>query len=361
MIIKDLVLESYKANHSAVFKSSGNPSMRVSATAEVLRNGFVTRYWLDKTLIKNSGKECFIHAEVENDGKYLIAKRVWLSTEGKQVESSSRGFKNFALELHKPKINLSIKKSRLVDFEKLNEQPIKKLSDRFDPQRGDLVGFKFDNLFLEELDKRNSKNIRSLFPVENIVEFTITPDWRLVVGLGQASVYETNISIHHTYGVPFIPSSGIKGVLREYVNGLVLNGEVDKERFEVLFGENEKVSTTGKAIRGKITFFDAFPLKAPRLELDVMTPHYPDYYGKGKPPADWQSPNPVHFLTIGKGSIFRIRIGLAERTDDLIDDLKRWFMDALSNNGFGAKTAVGYGYLKLLDKEKYHATTPKTT
>jgi len=35
---------------------------------------------------------------------------------------------------------------------------------------------------------------------------------RMIVGLGDESVLETSIMLHHTYGVPYIPGSALKGL-----------------------------------------------------------------------------------------------------------------------------------------------------
>ena len=39
----------------------------------------------------------------------------------------------------------------------------------------------------------------------------------MVVGLGGESVYETSITLHHIYGIPYIPASSIKGVVRSWI------------------------------------------------------------------------------------------------------------------------------------------------
>ena len=43
-----------------------------------------------------------------------------------------------------------------------------------------------------------------------------TVDWRLIVGLGSENVQETNMTLHHIYGIPYIPGSAVKGVLRHW-------------------------------------------------------------------------------------------------------------------------------------------------
>src|SRR5437764_360207 len=46
------------------------------------------------------------------------------------------------------------------------------------------------------------------------VELRVTG--RLIVGLGADNILETGITLHHTYGVPFIPGSGLKGLAAHY-------------------------------------------------------------------------------------------------------------------------------------------------
>src|SRR6266699_2079206 len=48
--------------------------------------------------------------------------------------------------------------------------------------------------------------------------FDAALDWRMVIGLGGESVLETDITLHHLYGIPFIPGSALKGLTRAYVS-----------------------------------------------------------------------------------------------------------------------------------------------
>jgi len=41
---------------------------------------------------------------------------------------------------------------------------------------------------------------------------------RLAINLGSESVLETSIALHHSYGVPYIPGSAIKGVSAFYAH-----------------------------------------------------------------------------------------------------------------------------------------------
>ncbi len=237
------------------------------------------------------------------------------------------------------------------------------------------------------LKERQINHAKLLCPVTS-VPLELSPDYRLIVGLGNPSIYETSITLHHIYGFPYIPASAIKGVLRNYVINefFQLNDEelakVKKEDigqakeqkalkssidFCHIFGCPENSAKKNKddkqlAFIGDIIFFDSFPTQKPNLEMDVMTVHYPKYYGEGTlPPADWQQPNPIPFLTLknnpAKNRInkFQFIIGLrngAENRDISIGNYKGKLVEitasllfqALTNHGIGAKTAVGYGY-----------------
>jgi len=46
--------------------------------------------------------------------------------------------------------------------------------------------------------------------------FLVEVAWRLVVGLGLPSPLETGITLHHLYGIPYLPGSAIKGVTRNW-------------------------------------------------------------------------------------------------------------------------------------------------
>lgn len=229
----------------------------------------------------------------------------------------------------------------------------------------------FGNLFSKKASQiadRQTDAAENFFPNTGQLHSTaFKPEWRFVTGLGGHSVYETGITLHHIYGIPYIPASSIKGVLRSWIIHEIFGNNEGKaisesELFCKVFGcpssifvESEKRNYTSileKAHRGKVTFFDAFPLKSPIIEPDIMNPHYPEWYsGKpGKAPVDTDNPNPVFFLTV-KDTPFQFLIGSKTwnlETEKFWNDqsLGWWLENALSEHGIGAKTAVGYGYFK---------------
>lgn len=181
-------------------------------------------------------------------------------------------------------------------------------------------------------------------------EHTARPAWRFVSGLGMASPLEVNLVVHRIGGFPYIPGSSIKGAVRAYAEGEVGQpparpdaeaGGLDPRIVEV-FGAHDR--------QGQVVFFDAIPANAPRLELDVINVHYPEYYSDKKPPADWQSPVPVLFLAVGRSTSFTFAV--ASRSATLADQAMDWLRRAVETSGLGGKTAAGYGYFEPVGRRR---------
>lgn len=178
-------------------------------------------------------------------------------------------------------------------------------------------------------------------------------DWRMVVGLGGNSVLETNLTLHRNYSLPIIPGSALKGLTRSYATQedweVTISDEQGqpRQRKKAEADLNRLFGTLDQA--GSVIFFDAIPLKGQaKLELDVMTPHYPDYYQKNRPPSNDQSPVPITFLTVAKTTF---AFAIAPRTPtpgDRADTVLALALlkQALADYGVGGKTSAGYGYFR---------------
>lgn len=184
-------------------------------------------------------------------------------------------------------------------------------------------------------------------------------DGRLYLGLGEANPLESAVTLHHTYGVPFIPGSTIKGVVRHaFLAGYALSydaeqkkyrlGEDARQAFEILFGREpdpKRKDDIGNA--GYIVFNDAWWIpeknKNP-LAKEIVTVHHQAYYtSKGeKPASDFDSPNPNPQLAIQGSFLFSLE-GAAEWADFAMVLLQ----ETLNERGIGAKTASGYGFFKI--------------
>jgi len=99
------------------------------------------------------------------------------------------------------------------------------------------------------------------------------------------------------------------------------------------------------ASAGKVIFFDAVPANPAnlKLDLDVMNPHYSQYYQGSSPPADYLNPVPVFFLTIGLGSEFLFAVAAKNKDASLAQQAQGWLQAGLREMGVGAKTVAGYG------------------
>jgi CRISPR-associated protein Cmr6 len=199
--------------------------------------------------------------------------------------------------------------------------------------------------------QRWRKAVEALAPATRIAEATV--QGRMVVGLGAESVLEASISLHRTYGVPYIPGSALKGLAAAAAHQSLEDPDWKKLAADgtigtigtfhrVLFGDQES--------SGYVTFHDALWIPEGGtlpLDLDVMTVHHPDYYQgtAGAPAADWDSPNPVAFLT-AHGRYLLAVTGPEEWTNTAMSILQI----AVEENGAGAKTAAGYGRLRLVIK-----------
>ena len=168
--------------------------------------------------------------------------------------------------------------------------------------------------------------------------FTASPEWRSLVGLGTNALLQGGITLHHLYGLPFIPAKALKGATRLYAEVVL---DTPGEEVARLFGRTE-----GEARRGELLFLDGVPAAPPRIERDLMNPHYAIYYGgqDNVPPGDYLSPTPVFLLVVGKGSPYRFGVASLQGNRQDAERATEWLKSALGEVGVGAKTAAGYGY-----------------
>lgn len=176
-------------------------------------------------------------------------------------------------------------------------------------------------------------------------------------GLGNEHPTENGFAFLSPYGLPYLPGSGIKGVVRQAARELA-SGEWgdtcgwDEAAITALFGRETADGDTDQ-LRGALIFWDVIPqLKGDQLEVEVMTPHQKHYYQDGQSPHDSGQPIPIFFLTVPTGSAFAFHVQcnselLAIASQELQNSwqglLQAAFEHAFDWLGFGAKTAVGYG------------------
>jgi CRISPR-associated protein Cmr6 len=238
---------------------------------------------------------------------------------------------------------------------------------------------------------QRQNHIFSCLPSNNALRLQATAIAPFTTGLGNEHPLENGFAFLYPYGLPYLPGSGVKGVLRAAVKELAdgewgtsdwehskddlkrhqVHAQDDQEGnkgkhlfnasdIDVLFGSEAR---DGKNhLRGVLSFWDVIPqIKGDSLMVEIMTPHQSHYYqqdakkGAGSAsPHDSGSPNPISFLTVPPQSEFAFHVVCdTARLEHLAHNLaenERWklllkeaFNHAFEWLGFGAKTSVGYG------------------
>lgn len=162
---------------------------------------------------------------------------------------------------------------------------------------------------------------------------------RFVSGLGRSHPVENGFAWHPTLGVPYLPGSSVKGMVRAWA-AVNADPQPDGERLKRLLGDPDSA--------GALAFLDAVPLAPVKVEVDVMTPHYGGW-DESNPPGDWRSPTPIPFLVTACDPsptfLFGI-VPLQAVSEEELNAVAEWLQSALEWIGAGAKTAVGYGRME---------------
>lgn len=175
----------------------------------------------------------------------------------------------------------------------------------------------------------------------------VTNTDRFVTGMGREHPLNNGFTWHHTLGVPYLPGSGLKGMLRAWLRET--EGTISTHHGQQTLDDSPEAKkwfgTQGQA--GELILLDMLPLEPPQLVVDVMTPHYGPYYQEREIPGDWHSPNPISFLVVEAGGSWQLGIlpaaGARKLDDAVFQKLASGLLEAFEINGVGAKTAVGYG------------------
>lgn len=216
----------------------------------------------------------------------------------------------------------------------------------------------------------------------NASRFSMYNRSRLLIGLGAKGALEIGITLHHTTGLPYIPGSALKGLARTYallslaaerqagqdeleqLDTDLMLGRLDStlelaEAYREIFGfaanEHRSDSDAGKAVFYDAILFDMLiePPNSEIFSIDVMTPHFTEYYraSGSDAPHDAGNPIPVSFLTVNEGFVFRFAVGTrGNGTEDHRKQARTWLRGGLTELGIGSKTAAGYGIFAPLPK-----------
>lgn len=200
------------------------------------------------------------------------------------------------------------------------------------------------------------------------IAFEATARSRLLIGHGNPGPTEVGLTLHHTWGVPLLPGSALKGLTASYAQATygpspdqdseerrhwrgptVKDPRVAGASFRRVFGAPGADGQVD-AWQGDVLFHDALWLPGDEQTLplarDVLTVHQMAYYGGDGWPNDYDSPNPVAFLSVRPKARFRIVLGVAPGTQDgaaLLAIARTLVAGALTEWGIGGKTSAGYG------------------
>jgi len=218
---------------------------------------------------------------------------------------------------------------------------------------------------------------------DRLAELTLAS--RLLIGHGNASAIDVGLTVHHTWGVPVIPGSALKGLVAHYVDATYGPADASKNPWEQQGDERVRVGYQGVtwnhrriergpgaiyralfgapdarddatmrehgfdagATAGLITFHDALYVPGSARDdkpfaTDVLTVHQKGYYDSSgqSAPNDYDSPNPVAFLTVRPKCRLLLALSGPSEWTELAAQL---LADALEKWGVGGKTAAGYG------------------
>jgi CRISPR/Cas system CMR subunit Cmr6 (Cas7 group RAMP superfamily) len=159
----------------------------------------------------------------------------------------------------------------------------------------------------------------------------------VIVNLVSPSPLELALALHTHYGFPILPASGLKGLARS----------VHDKDF-VAYGDEQQEAV------GTVAILDGWPIKF-QVSLDMMTPHYPKWYGgeSGSLPDDTESPVPIPFLSIRSGALFEVTLIArdARRAQEDLGVVTNDLCLGLRERGLGAKTAAGYGVFEIVETD----------
>ncbi|MFT0213950.1 type III-B CRISPR module RAMP protein Cmr6 [Pseudomonas sp. F1_0610] len=184
-----------------------------------------------------------------------------------------------------------------------------------------------------------------------------------VTGLGNPHPVENGFLWHHSLGVPYLPGSAVKGLIRSFIETAVADEALRKNRLGEWFGTEDKKDIAERA--GSFIFLDALPIAPCNINVEIMTPHMGNWYSNGAKaqniaqnlPGDWHDPVPVSYL-IAKN--IKLQFIILPRTKEAITQLAEIWQaleHALEWLGAGAKTAIGFGQFVVDTSEEAKLVT----
>lgn len=174
--------------------------------------------------------------------------------------------------------------------------------------------------------------------------FEVICPWRIRVG-GHRGPESILLPAFDALGIPFIPSSTLRGVARTQAIREVMATKNCKwetaEKDPLVVRHFGSLDADKKDQAGKIVFFDAYPIAGKfNLEMDIANNIW-----------TWEgtdlkyAPNPNAFLSLNKTSfLIGLKLVASETDQQLLKQVQDWLISGLAN-GAGSQINTGYGQL----------------
>lgn len=267
--------------------------------------------------------------------------------------------------LERDTTNFSLYSPRMVQWKNDLKDGLKSDSENMAKlQKQSEKSFCFIESMLKKKHEMQQKYLESL-KAHGLHIFTINAELTspFITGLGSGHPTETGMILDRNLGVPFLPASSIKGVLRLSYAINISNGRnvVPDSELNKFFGSTD--SRGKNVVRGQLVFLDSYPVNIPELKIDIMNPHFSKYYsGENKQPIETELPVPIKFLAVKEATTFVFRCYFLPLEDSKYCDntfeekdniaIEKMFDTAFDKLGFGGKTSIGYGRFKRVLEAK---------
>lgn len=301
-------------------------------------------------------------------GKVVLKNKIKKITHLKHEPMVSKHWRNLNINIKTTISNYSLALDKFARYKKDKLEYI-------DFSGEDNLHHEFINKSIIPIVQKKEERIKNNLKTKNhIIDINLQQTWRMVLGLGITTGYNNGFLLHKLYGIPYLPGSAIKGLIRTYTIQEYFNydeNEAMKNKdFVFLFGSNDELGEINQM--GKVRFASVFPVNNDfKLVADIMNNHNSNYYKPdGKLPSDSENPNPLKFLTL-KNTCFKpyfylpntfstINVTIGSNSNDILGMIEQLAYEAFELEGIGAKTNVGYGrFIKSNCKKEKKETVLK--
>ncbi len=248
--------------------------------------------------------------------------------------------------------SLFVSKYPNISHDGSDKEAKRKTIDQFSGIKPDPMAFDARNILPFLLIKSGRRCLRMLSRLQS----------RMIINQAGGIVENAGLCIDAHLGLPYIPGSSLKGVVRAAAR----ETGADPNQMMAVFGWSAGDAQLPGSIRkesyaGSVSFLPAYPQDSASIAVDVLTCHYPEYYRavEKEIALDNEDPLPNFFPVVEAGALFSFSLVMTwnlSRLKRLSEALKlppdfdplalafSWLSYGLSELGVGAKTSAGYGW-----------------